>query len=360
MPQPAFSNILIRVPNWLGDTMMATPAVGAVKAAFPKTKVSILAKTVFQDFWKAFPGVDQVFSVEKGLGGFWRTASEIRKQEFDAALMLPTSFSSAFLFFAAEIPVRIGWGGEGRDLFLTHVVPHPEPRQRHLVWEYLELVREGFERPLKPHRFRLASPLPAEAREGSRRLFKMAGVKDKQGLVAFSPGATYGPAKRWPLPYWRELVQRLLKERGESILVLGGLEEEKYLQGLAEGFSSQQRGRLHWLVGKTTPLILASILSRCKVLVTNDTGPMHVAAAVGTPTVALFGSTSPAWTRPFGIGHEVIYHRVECSPCFQKSCPIGYICLHGISVNEVFQKVQKKLQKPHKIEGEKPPSGILK
>ncbi len=106
------------------------------------------------------------------------------------------------------------------------------------------------------------------------------------------------------------------------------------------------------LAGRTTPSILAAMLSRCKLLVTNDTGPMHVAAAVRTPTVALFGSTSPTWTRPFGLGHEVIYKHLECSPCFQKTCPIGYKCLHAISVDEVYQAVRKKLKKPEKIKGE--------
>ncbi len=105
-------------------------------------------------------------------------------------------------------------------------------------------------------------------------------------------------------------------------------------------------------------MILGSMLAHCKLLITNDTGPMHVAAAVGTPTVALFGSTSPTWTRPFGMGHEVIYHHVECSPCFQKTCPIGYICLNQISVQEVFKAAIKKLKKPGKITAEKLPKNF--
>ncbi|HTC19975.1 MAG TPA: glycosyltransferase family 9 protein, partial [bacterium] len=138
-------NILIRVPNWLGDSMMSTAAVSAVRKMFPKAELTILAKTVFLDFWKNFPGVDHVIVLQDGIGSFWRNVSKLKAGSFDAAVILPTSFSAAFLSFAAEIPERIGWGGEGRDLFLTRVVPHPDPRKTHLVLEYLDLVRQGLD-----------------------------------------------------------------------------------------------------------------------------------------------------------------------------------------------------------------------
>jgi heptosyltransferase II len=353
-------NILIRVPNWLGDSMMSTAAVSAVKKMFPKSKITILAKTVFRDFWESFPGVDQVIVLEAGLGGFWRNVSKLKAGSFDVAVILPTSFSAAFLPFVAEIPKRIGWGGEGRDLFLTRVVPHSNPRQKHLVLEYLNLVRQGLDGSLGGmKRVKLECEITPEAERGLRTVWADTGVPEKRGYIALAPGATYGAAKRWPLPYWQELISQLLKERSESFLILGGLEEEAYLKPLLEGRTSAEASRLHLLAGRTTPSILAAMLSRCKLLVTNDTGPMHVAAAVGTPTVALFGSTSPTWTRPFGTGHEVIYKHLECSPCFQKTCPIGYKCLHAISVDEVYREVQKKLAKPGKIQPEKIPQELI-
>ena len=350
-----FSNLIIRVPNWLGDTMMAVPAVTAVIDLFRESRVTILTKPDYGEFWANFRGVDKVISFKKEKGFFygWEMVSELEKKKFDAALILPTSFSSAFLPFAAGIPVRIGWGAEGRDCFLTHVVPRPMFRQKHLVWEYLSLVQEGFDRKLPSQTYRLASPITRSAKAEAWKL----GVRGKKGWIALSPGATYGPAKRWPLPYWKTLIEKLFRARAESILVLGGKEEERNLEELRTEFSTERRKRVHWLVGKTSLLTLAAVLKRCKILVTNDTGPMHVAAAVGTPTVALFGSTTPAWTRPFGRGHEVFYHHVECSPCFQKTCPIGYVCLHEISMEEVFQTVQRRLENPLKIQGEKPLHG---
>jgi len=354
---PDYSNILVRVPNWLGDSFMATPAVSAVREMFPKAKLSILAKPGFADFWKAFPGVDEVLVLDRkgrhrGLFGFWNLARELKKQNFDASLILPLSFSSAFLFFLAEIPERIGYGAEGRDLFLTESIEYEKPRQRHLVWEYLRLVQKGFGGKLARKTFGLESATKPGDTEAAA-LIRKHKIADRKGLIALGPGATYGPAKRWPLPYWKDLIEKILDERPESLLVLGGKEEKDYLQELMDGFAgSGEAKRIHLLTGETSVLGLASLLSRCKVLVTNDTGPMHVAAAVKTPTVAVFGSTSPLWTRPFGLGHQVITHSVECSPCFQKTCPIGYICLHQITVGEVWKAVQKTLKAKTTVKAE--------
>lgn len=350
-----FSKILIRVPNWLGDTMMSTPTVLAVRKMFPKAKLSILAKPVFTTFWREYPGVDEVIGLEKGLGGFWEIVSTLKQKQFDAALIMPTSLSSAFLAFAAGVPIRIGWGGEAREIFLTHVVARPQPRQKHLVWEYLELAQKGLETKVSGSSFQLHGPITQEAVRGLRQVWLDTGVPAQKAFIALAPGATYGPAKRWPLPYWQELMKRLLGERKESLLILGGMEEEAYLRPLMEGIDPKNASRVHLLAGRTTTTILAAMLSKCKLMVTNDSGPMHVTAAVGTPTVAIFGSSSPTWTRPFGLGHEVIYKHLECSPCFQRTCPIGYKCLHAISVEEVFKTVMNKLRKPSKIKGEQLP-----
>jgi heptosyltransferase-2 len=339
--------------------MMASPVVSAVRKTFPAAKLSILSKPNMSPFWKSFKEVDEVLILEKGAPGYLKTISEIKKRQFDVALSLPSSFSSAFLHFAADIPVRVGWGGEGREIFLTHVVPAPEPRKKHLVWEYLELIRHGLGRPIASSAFKLAFPLDLKISQEAKKLLKSLKVNTKPGLVALGPGATYGPAKRWPLDHWKELITQMLEAGKETLLVVGGEEEKEYLSGLWRGLPEKYSKRLVSLVGKTNPRVLAAVLDECKLLITNDTGPMHVAAAVGTPTVAVFGSTSPAWTRPFGLGHEVIYKNAECSPCFQKTCPIGYICLNQITVDEVLRTAKKKLKGRRVVAVEKPPQGVL-
>ncbi len=340
-------NILIRVPNWLGDSVMSTPAVIRAREIYPQARLTILARPAFADFWKSFPGVDSVFILDPkgrhaGILGFWKAARELKKEKFDTALTLPLSFSSAFLFFAAGIPERIGYGSEGRGPFLTKSVPLEWARRTHLVREYLRLVEKGFGASGSQAKRALhASTKPGESEAAA--LIRRHGLS-RAGWIALGPGATYGPAKRWPLPYWKQAIQKILDSRPEDLLVLGGREEAAYLKPLVDDFKKGTFAkRVHLMAGETSVCGLAALLSQCKLLITNDTGPMHVAAAVGTPTVALFGSTSPAWTRPFGLGHEVIYHQTECSPCFQKTCPIGYICLHRIQVEEVLRSMRKIL-----------------
>jgi heptosyltransferase-2 len=339
--------ILLRVPNWLGDSLMATPAVIRAREIYPKAHLTVMARLAFADFWKSFPGVDSVFTLDSkgrhaGLWGFWKSARELKKEKFDIALTLPLSFSSAFLFFAADIPKRIGYASEGRSFFLTRAVALERARRTHLVQEYLRLVEKGFDaQRSQAKRALLASTQPGNSEVAA--LIRRHRLSPT-GWIALGPGATYGPAKRWPLPYWKLVIQKLLNNRSEDLLVLGGQEEADYLKPLVKDFKNGAFGkRVHLMAGETSVSGLAALLSKCKLLITNDTGPMHVAAAVGTPTVALFGSTSPAWTRPFGLGHEVLYHQTECSPCFQKTCPIGYICLHRIKVEEVMRSVRKIL-----------------
>jgi heptosyltransferase-2 len=355
--------IAIRVPNWLGDSLMATPAILRAREIYPQARLTLVARPAFAAFWKSFPGVDSVFILDSkgshaGLWGFWKAARELKQQKFDAALTLPLSFSSAFLFFAAQIPLRAGYAAEGRSLFLTRAVPLERARRTHLVREYLRLVERGFDAPASAAKRALWAPLKPGAAEVAA-LVRRHGLS-RAGWIALGPGATYGPAKRWPLPYWKQVIQKILDNRSEDLLVLGGREEADYLKPLVADFKKGAFGkRVHLMAGETSVPGLASLLARCRVLITNDTGPMHVAAAVGTPTVALFGSTSPAWTRPFGLGHEVLYHQTECSPCFQKSCPIGYVCLHRIKVEEVWRSTLKILKNKNRVKPEAIQAGAV-
>jgi heptosyltransferase-2 len=332
---------------------MATPAVSALREAYPQARLTVLTRSPLLEFWAAFPGVNEALPLEgvgrkKGFSGYLSLVQELKKRKFDLAFLFPSSFSSAWLVFLAGIPTRVGFSGEGRDFLLTGAVPRSPQRNKHVVWEYLELLKNGLNLKTRKEKLQLLWP---KAALKNRILGKIPG---RNGFIALAPGATYGPAKRWPLPYWQELMEKILMERKETLLILGGPEEKEYLKGLwSPPFPKDSHERIHSLAGETSTLGLGSVLSQCRLLVTNDTGPMHAAAAVGTPTVALFGSTSPDWTRPFGAGHEVVYKHLECSPCFQKTCPIGYKCLHAISVDEVFGAVLKKLRRPSRVKPEK-------
>ncbi len=326
---------------------------------FPKAKITILAKTVFLDFWKSFPGVDQVMVLESGMGGFWRNVSQLKAASFDAALILPTSLSSAFLPFAAEIPERIGWGGEGRDILLTRIVPHPDPRKKHLVFEYLDLVRKGLDSPLNGMtEVRLRCEVTAEAERGLRQVWADRGVPEKKNYIALAPGATYGPAKRWPLPYWEELISRLLKDRKESLLILGGLEEEAYLKPLLETKSPRDASRLHLLAGRTTPPFSRPCCHGADCWSPMIPGPCMWRRRSARPRSPSSVPPRLPGPGPLGSAMRSSISTWSAVPVSKKPCPIGYKCLHAISVEEVYQAVQNKLKRPGKIKGEAIPKSI--
>jgi heptosyltransferase-2 len=357
--------LLVRAPNWLGDTVMATAAVRVLRRCYPNAHLTVLAPPAFAPFWSAFEGVQGVRSIDRkgahrGWGGLWSLANGLRREDYDASVLLTESFSSAFLFAAAGIPSRLGYTAQGRSFLLKPAVQNPCPRLRHYVVETLDLLFRGWGLPAFKNPVALEFPDTPKSRQEADRLL---GRKGNRPWVAFVPGATYGPTKRWPVGDWRALQALILKNTNSSIVMLGSAAEAMMLGPLAPK-SLQKKKRVVMAVGKTDVLGLGGVLRRCHVAVANDTGPLHVAAAVGTPVVGLYGSTSPVWTRPLGKGHKVLYHRVPCSPCYLKECPIDLRCLTGISVAEVWKTVRPLLTgspkrvKPEALTPETPCSKI--
>ncbi len=335
---------------------MATPAVREIRNLFPKSRITLLAHSRLEKFWSGIPGMDRVLvSPTGGFRDIWKQAAALRAEGFDAALTFPSSLSSAFLLFAAQIPVRLGWSAEGRDWFLTQALDHEMDRKIHLVWDYLDLVHRAFQRKSSAQYFLLESGKDTSAEKEAVRLLGKTGAK---GIIALGPGATYGPAKRWPLENWKALLRLLLARRKETLVVLGTREEKASFEPIREGLGKVEGKRVLILAGETEVPVLSALLSRSRLLVTNDSGPMHLAAANRTPVVAIFGSTSPLWTSPFGEGHSVIYKSLECSPCFQKTCPIGYPCLREITLGEVYAEIQKRLSAKEKVTGLGVPKGL--
>jgi len=335
---------------------MATPAVREIRKFLPETRITLLAHPRVEGFWSVFPGMDRVIPLStQGPQAFWRQATALRAEGFDAALLFPTSLSSAFLFFTAQIPNRIGWSAEGRDLFLTRSIGHDLDRRIHLVWDYLDLARKAFNIKRGPSLYRMETGIENAAK---RQAAQLLGNRDSGGVIALGPGAAYGPAKRWPLEYWKDLIGLLLTKRKETLVVLGTAEEKAFFAPLSKGLNGDQAKRLLDLAGQTDVKVLTALLSQCRLLITNDSGPMHLAAAVRTPVVGIFGSTSPLWTGPFGSGHSILTKNLDCSPCFQKTCPIGYPCLREISAEEVFGEAEKRLREKNRVTGAVPPKGV--
>lgn len=335
--------ILVKGTNWVGDTIMSFPAVNSLRRLFPQAHISVLVRSPLDELWKANPAVDEVISYTmpsgvRRLGGELRIARLITQQNMDLAIIFPRSFSAALMVFLAGIPHRIGYTSEGRGWLLTERVGRSdEVLQWHRMHYYLRLV-EALGKISPP-------PLPSLTLNGTMGTWA-SGFLSRHGmtskrLIAFNPGTTYGAAKSWPPERFAELGRRLVEDHGVSILIFGAARPQE--KALNDYIAKKIGTGCLDLSGRTSLVELAALLRCCRLLVTNDTGTMHIAAAVGTRTVAIFGPTDPRATAPLGKGHELIREDVSCSPCFKRVCPEDHRCMELIGVDNVYHKVRAHL-----------------
>ena len=336
--------ILVRGLNWVGDTVLSYPTVHQLKTFFPQSHLAILIPSYLVDLWKTFPHVDEIIPFQKkgGMGSVWEDlnlSQSLKERNFDLAVILPRSFRSAFHVFLARIPIRIGYQDEGRSLFLTHGIRRrKEFLLEHRVQYYQKLIElfGKIENPPSPQVY-----LREEDRKWADRILNDLGILEGKPLIGMNPGATYGLAKCWYPDRFGELGKRLAEKWQTRVLLFGREEEGPIVHEILQHLGTKGID----LTGKTGLLQLAALLERCALLVTNDTGTMHVAAAVGTPVVALFGSTPPLTTGPWGEGHVVVKKDVPCSPCWKRICPTDHRCMELITVDEVEEAIDKKLEK---------------
>ena len=313
--------ILVKAHNWLGDAVMSLPSLEALREMKPRARICVLTRAAFADLYRGASAVDEVLLHERGgLRPWVRTVREVRRRAFDLAIVLPRSFSSAFLVFSARIPRRVGYGGEGRSSLLTDPVERlAEKRHRvHLIHHLLTALGD----PPPPRAPRLE--LLPEARDWA--------AKELPGgpWIALNPGATYGAAKQWLPDRYVELGRRLAKRA--RIAVVGGPSEADLGDAVARDVGGLS------LAGRTSVSQLAAALARCALVVTNDTGPMHVADAVGAPVVAVFGPTDWIETPPYGKKHRVVRHPLPCAPCLKRTCPLGHHdCMKRLDTEPVYR-----------------------
>lgn len=334
--------ILLRSVNWLGDALITIPAMRALRELHSRSRITLLIKEPLDTLFSAFDAVDDVigFSVRKGAAGLldrFRLIQRLRKEKFDLCFILPNSFDSALVPFLAGVSKRVGFNRDGRSRLLTKRVPSvPKGTGEHQAREYLKLI------PAEPRElnFSLLPESAALAWSGER----IASLRQPPGtpLIGLNPGAAYGPAKMWFPDRFSELGTRLFNGIGAGIVLVGGPSETALCRDLARGIS----GNVLDLSGRTDLPRLAATLSLCDLVVTNDSGPMHLASAVGTPVVALFGSTNPETTSPLG-NHTILRKAVDCSPCLERTCPREDMrCMEGIGVDDVLAAVIRLLPEP--------------
>lgn len=334
-------NIIIRMPNWLGDLVMATPLLHDLRGHWPGAKITAMCQSNVCGLLIGNPYIDELFSFSKP-NEFLRREEKrniierIRQGRYDLGILLPNSFSSAWLFFRGRVKERIGYVCDMRRWLLTKPVPFPKERgSEHLVRTYKRL--------LSPLGIPLSDTSPElfvtdEENQAAEALLRQHHVKPESKVVGINPGAAYGSAKCWLPERFREVTERLLEDPNITVVYFGDQAGAPLIKSICEGLPS----RVVNLAGATTLRELVALISRCDVFLTNDSGPMHIAAALKVPLVALFGSTSDIATGPYQHG-EVIHKRVDCSPCYLRTCPIDFRCMKRIESDEVYLKLKKLL-----------------
>lgn len=329
--------ILIRAVNWVGDAVLTLPAILAVARRFRRAEITVLAKPWVASLLAGQPGVDRVLVYETegrhaGLRGRIALGGTLRAECFDLALLLPNSLDAAIGPWLARIPRRLGYGTDGRSPLLTHRLRPSREAGRHQVEYYLDLARAlgGSAGPVP--RLLLSRQAVRQAEE----LLADQGVGPADPCLGINPGSVYGSAKRWPAERFAATADALEARMGGRAILFGSARELEVLQAVA---SRMQRPGIV-LGGRTDLAVLAALLARCRLLVSNDTGAMHVATAVGTPTLAVFGPTDPEATAPAGERSRIVRSPVPCSPCLLRECPIDHRCMLGVSVEEVLRAAE--------------------
>jgi heptosyltransferase-2 len=330
-------NVAVRLPNWLGDTVMAVPALAAARAAWPEARV--LAAGPWAALLAGQGLADVLVDYPRAWSGRLRAADTVAKFAPDLAILLPNSLESVLAAWYWGARRRVGFAGGGRSELLTEAVPPPRPRP-HQVDEYLALV-ERCGAPAGAREPALAPPAPdSDERAEARRLFAEAALPPRAAArrIGVHLGAAYGSAKLWPLGRVTEFC-RLLAEAGAAAVLLGAPGDAPAAAAITAAAPATS------LVGRDRPALLPAMLTEIDALVSGDTGVAHLAAALGTPVVTLFGPTDPRLTAPRGRA-AVVTHAVPCAPCFYRTCPIEHPCLGGVEPAQVWAAAARTLGRP--------------
>lgn len=324
------------MPNWIGDLVMATPILNDLREKFPQAEITAMCRGSGAALLEKEEAIDELFQFQPTPYGFLRrtfgrdVVGKLRAGQYDLALLLTNSFSSSWLFWQANIPIRIGFQGRWRRVFLTRSVAMPKERL-HQVDRYKKLLEPlGIAKSESVPRLVLSNEEIDEAKE----LLYQRGYKQGSPLFGINPGAAYGSAKCWPKERFRSLALELLHAAPNAFLVFFG---DSSTSSLVKEIVRDLPSQVMDLAGVTSLRELVSIIQDCDVLITNDSGPMHIGAALQIPLVALFGSTDEELTGPYGQEDAVIRKKVSCSPCFKRVCPIDFRCMREISVKEVAE-----------------------
>lgn len=333
----AINSILVYSPSWIGDAVMSLGALRALRKNFPDARLCVLTRPWVEDLYQGCGIVDDIVlydprGPDRGTSGFLRAARRVRQGGFDVAVLFPNAFRAAALVRAAGVPERWGYATESRSVLLTKKVPPaPRPFGRHQSYYYLDLLA-GLG--LEAGEADTSLSATEAMREAARKLLKREGWTGGP-LIGVHPGATNSRAKLWSASRFAEVAKRLAEARGAQVAILGGKKEAELAVEVERGLPADISLMLQ---AKTSLSDLMGVLTELSVFLSNDSGPMHLAAALGVPTVAVFGPTDERETGPASAGSRVVREAVDCSPCIYRDCPIDHRCMERVTPERVYQE----------------------
>ncbi len=331
--------VLIRGTNWIGDVIMTLPAISAVRHSLPRSRITVLAKPWVAELYRISPDVDDVIEykspgIHDGIAGKLRLAGQLKKRNFAMAILLQNAIEAAIIAWLARIPLRMGYNSDGRGVLLTHSVQRTrEIRAIHQIHYYLEMLKSlGFQ----PAGEAPCLSMDGEFKKISQDILNRHHIKPDDTLIGMAPGATFGPAKMWFPERFAEVGDKLVDTFSAKIILFGSKGDKER----AESLQQYSKNLFINLAGTTSLKEAIALIAACRLFITNDSGLMHLAGALGIPLVAVFGPTNPVTTSPVGEKSIVIHHDIACSPCLKKVCPTDFRCMDMIGVDEVFSAAE--------------------
>lgn len=343
-PKEKPRKILVRMPNWLGDLVMATPVLKDLREAFPEAEITAMCQTKVCALIKYDPNIDEIFCFQKPSGWIHRRhhleiIEPLRQSKYDLGVLLTNSLSSAWWLWRGHVRNRIGFKDHMRSFLLNKGVDYPANKEtQHLVYTYKSL--------LEPLGIAQTGNKPClylhenELKAAKELLMKYGIDTEKHKVIGINPGAAYGSAKCWLPERFEAVTRKLIENPDHRVVFFGDPNGAKLVDEICHYLPEQVVN----LAGKTSIRELMALIKLCSAFLTNDSGPMHIAAALKTPLVAIFGSTSDVKTGPFEHG-KVIHKHVECSPCYKRECPIDHRCMTRIEEEEVYREIMNQLEK---------------
>jgi heptosyltransferase-2 len=339
--------VVVRGTNWVGDSVMSVPALRALRRVLPDAEITLVCRPNANGLFGDADFIDQVLVYERrNVFSALSQVREWRKRDFDLALLFQNAFEAALIPFLSGIPFRLGYATESRQPMLTHPIDLPDWRSsKHEVFYYLYLVTAleqllyGTSTICETDPDASLEVSPARKSDATKLLASF-GIDVEHAFVAICPGSINSRAKRWPAESYAAVADRLL-EQHHQVVIVGSAKETDVAREVLSGMRRQAID----ITGKTTIDQLTAILANVDLLITNDTGPAHIAAALGRPTLVIFGPTNPLTTRPLSGQAEILRHPPDCAPCMLRDCPIDHRCMTAITVDEVMEQSQALLKR---------------